>query len=76
MVKKNKVKNFLCIFKLVYGDSKKFPLKESVISPKNIYAFTKKNNEEIVELFFKNSITRTVGLRFFTVYGEWGDPIC
>ena len=36
----------------------------------------KKNNEEIVELFFKHSITRAVGLRFFTVYGEWGDPIC
>ena len=76
LIKKNKVnKFFYASSSSVYGDSKKFPLKESqVTSPKNIYAFTKKNNEEIVELFFKNSITRTVGLRFFTVYGEWGRP--
>ncbi len=76
VIKKNKVnKFFYASSSSVYGDSKKFPLKESqATSPKNIYAFTKKNNEEIVELFFKNSITRTVGLRFFTVYGEWGRP--
>ena len=76
LIKKNKVnKFFYASSSSVYGDSKKFPLKESqVTSPKNIYAFTKKNNEEIVELFFKGSGTKSVGLRFFTVYGPWGRP--
>lgn len=76
VVKKNKInKFFYASSSSVYGDSKKFPLKESqVTSPKNIYAYTKKNNEEIVELLLKNSVTRSVGLRFFTVYGEWGRP--
>lgn len=59
----------------VYGDSKKFPLNElNKINPKNIYGLTKKNNEEMVETFFKDSITKCVGFRFFTVFGEWGRP--
>ena len=59
----------------VYGDQKKFPLKERInIVPKNIYAATKKINEEIgrdISLISKMSI---VGLRFFTVYGTHGRP--
>ena len=76
LTKINKInKFFYASSSSVYGDSKKFPLKEThVISPKNIYGLTKKNNEEIVELFFKDSVTKSVGLRFFTVYGEWGRP--
>jgi UDP-glucuronate 4-epimerase len=58
----------------VYGDNKKFPVNEkAVLSPKNIYGLTKKFNEEIVELY-KSNITKYIGLRFFTVYGEWGRP--
>ena len=49
----------------VYGDQKKFPLKERInIIPKNIYAATKKINEEIgrdISLISKMSI---IGLRF------------
>tara|TARA_B100000035_G_scaffold313820_1_gene328427 strand:+ start:5569 stop:6531 length:963 start_codon:yes stop_codon:yes gene_type:complete len=76
LVKKNRVhKFFYASSSSVYGDSKKFPLKEThIISPKNIYGLTKKNNEEIVELFFKGSSTKYIGLRFFTVFGEWGRP--
>ena len=59
----------------VYGDIKKFPLKEKyILNPKNIYGLSKKINEEIVETVkLKNNIQFT-GLRFFTVYGEWGRP--
>ncbi len=59
----------------VYGDSIKFPLNEpDFINPRNIYGLTKKNNEEMVEVFFNNSKIKCVGLRFFTVFGEWGRP--
>ena len=74
--KKNKIsKFFYASSSSVYGDSNKFPLKENdKINPKNIYGLTKKNNEEIAEIFLKNSKIRAVGLRFFTVFGEWGRP--
>jgi len=59
----------------VYGDSNKFPLKETHnINPKNIYGLTKKNNEEIAEIFLQNSSIKCIGLRFFTVFGELGRP--
>ena len=59
----------------VYGDTKKFPLKESQnINPKNIYALSKKNNEEMASIFSKQFNINLIGLRFFTVYGEWGRP--
>jgi UDP-glucuronate 4-epimerase len=37
----------------------------------NPYGFTKFTNES---QFMSSSITKTVGLRFFTVYGPWGRP--
>ena len=37
----------------------------------NPYGYTKFTNEA---QFMSSSITRTVGLRFFTVYGPWGRP--
>ena len=59
----------------VYGESKKFPLKESEnISPKNIYGLSKKINEEISLIYNQFYNLRLTGLRFFTVYGEWGRP--
>ena len=59
----------------VYGDSKKFPLIESNINnPKNIYGLTKKINEEISKLIVSNNQISLIGLRFFTVFGEWGRP--
>jgi len=73
---KNKVKKiFYASSSSVYGESKKFPLKESdSINPKNIYGLTKKNNEEISELLSKYASISCIGLRFFTVFGEWGRP--
>ena len=59
----------------VYGDNKKFPLRESErISPKNIYALSKKSNEEISSVYSNYYNVNCTGLRFFTVYGEWGRP--
>ena len=72
---KNVKKFFYASSSSVYGESTKFPLKEIYkISPKNIYGLTKKNNEETADIFFQNSNITCVGLRFFTVFGEWGRP--
>jgi len=58
----------------VYGDSNKFPVDEkSKLNPKNIYGLSKKLNEEYIKIN-SNKKTQYVGLRFFTVYGEWGRP--
>lgn len=59
----------------VYGEKKKFPLKESEnINPKNIYSLSKKNNEEIAEIYSNYYNIQFIGFRFFTIYGEWGRP--
>jgi len=59
----------------VYGDTSEFPTTESIkLKPKNIYGLTKKINEEIIDLYCSNVNTKFIGLRFFTVYGEWGRP--
>jgi UDP-glucuronate 4-epimerase len=59
----------------VYGDIAKFPLKESYdLRPKNIYGLSKKINEEMVKVLLQKNKTLYIGLRFFTVYGEWGRP--
>lgn len=59
----------------IYGDSKNFPLSETnELNPKNIYAFSKKLNEKYADQLAKFSKTFFIGLRFFTVYGEFGRP--
>ena len=59
----------------VYGDKKIYPVSEkSEIIPKNIYSFSKKSNEDIAEIYWKQYSMKSIGLRFFTVYGEWGRP--
>ena len=59
----------------IYGDSKKFPLKEiQNVNPKNIYALSKKNNEDLASIFSSQYNIKFIGLRFFTVFGEWGRP--
>ena len=59
----------------VYGDSKNFPLNEKdKINPKNIYGLSKKINEEIADVFARQFKMSFVGLRFFTLFGEWGRP--
>ena len=59
----------------VYGDSKKFPVKEnSDLNPKNFYGFSKKSNEEMANIFSNYYDMKVIGLRFFTVFGPWGRP--
>ena len=60
----------------VYGDSKKFPVKESFSTdfPLSFYAATKKSNEIIAYSYSKMFKMRITGLRFFTVYGPFGRP--
>jgi UDP-glucuronate 4-epimerase len=59
----------------VYGDAKKYPVKENDnLNPKNLYAKTKKFNEDYAEKKFKDTNIKVIGLRLFTIYGEWGRP--
>lgn len=59
----------------VYGDVRKFPIKEtSKLNPKNVYGLTKKFNEELAKFYSKIYKIPMIGLRFFTVYGPWGRP--
>ena len=72
----NKIKKiFYASSSSIYGDQKKYPVDEnSKIEPKNIYAFSKKNNEDIAKIYHNTYGLNSIGLRFFTVYGEWGRP--
>ena len=59
----------------VYGDSKKFPVEENFdLKPKNFYGYSKKSNEEMADIYSRYYNIKTIGLRFFTVFGPWGRP--
>lgn len=75
-VKTNPPKNlFFASSSSVYGESKNFPLKEvHKLYPINVYSFSKKNNEDIAELYSNLYGMNFIALRFFTVFGEWGRP--
>ncbi len=72
-----KVKKFLyASTSSVYGDSKKFPLNETkkTDEPKSFYAATKKSNELLAHSYFEIHGFKSIGMRFFTVYGPYGRP--
>ncbi len=60
----------------VYGGNTKLPYSESdpVETPISLYAATKRANELMAFTYHHLYGLQTVGLRFFTVYGEWGRP--
>ncbi len=60
----------------VYGNSKKFPLKENfnTDNPMTFYAATKKSNEVTAYSYSNIYNIPMTGLRFFTVYGPYGRP--
>ncbi len=60
----------------VYGDTSDFPIKESFDTnrPIQFYAATKKSNEVMAYSYSQLFDIKTIGLRFFTVYGPWGRP--
>jgi UDP-glucuronate 4-epimerase len=74
--KKHKVKKIIyASSSSVYGDNKTFPSNEKdELKQKNIYAVTKMLNEKIAEMYSKISNIKFIGLRFFTIYGEYGRP--
>jgi UDP-glucuronate 4-epimerase len=59
----------------VYGDQTKFPTKEdSPLNAKNPYGVSKMMNENLASIYSNIYNLNFVGLRLFTVYGEWGRP--
>jgi UDP-glucuronate 4-epimerase len=60
----------------VYGTNTKIPfsVEDNVDRPISFYAATKKANELMAHCYSHLYQIPTTGLRFFTVYGEWGRP--
>jgi UDP-glucuronate 4-epimerase len=61
----------------VYGDHKKFPIKENfVLKPLNPYALSKKKCEDIITSNFRKckKLDDFVIFRLFTVFGPYGRP--
>lgn len=60
----------------VYGSNQKIPFEETdkVDNPVSLYAATKKSNELMAYSYSKLYGFKTIGLRYFTVYGPWGRP--
>lgn len=60
----------------VYGLNSELPYDENmkVDKPVSLYAATKKSNELIAYSYSHLYGLKTIGLRFFTVYGPWGRP--
>jgi UDP-glucuronate 4-epimerase len=59
----------------VYGDHKKFPIKENFrLIPKNHYAKTKVKCEKLIKTELKNTNISIKIIRPFTVYGPYGRP--
>ena len=72
-----KVKKFLfASSSSVYGDTKIYPFveKDTQNMPVSVYGATKLSNEIIASSYSKNFNMKTIGLRFFTVYGPYGRP--
>lgn len=60
----------------VYGRNAKVPFSEEdrVDEPVSLYAATKRANELMAHTYASLYGVAATGLRFFTVYGEWGRP--
>src|SRR5690606_13517616 len=60
----------------VYGLNQKLPFSvdDPVDQPISLYAATKRSNELLAFTYGHLYGLRSIGLRFFTVYGPWGRP--
>ena len=60
----------------VYGKNTKVPFSESdpVVQPVSLYAATKRENELLAHVYWNIYRLKSIGLRFFTVYGPMGRP--
>jgi UDP-glucuronate 4-epimerase len=76
LVRKHKIKKIIyASSSSVYGNSKVLPILEDHKKiPESFYAFSKYANEQMAELYSKIYNIKFIGLRFFTIFGEWGRP--
>ena len=77
MARKHNIKDFVfASSSSVYGNNKKIPFSEedNVDNPVSLYAATKKSNELLAYTYHHLYKINCTGLRFFTVYGEFGRP--
>ena len=60
----------------IYGNNKDLPFSENDKTEKQIsmYGVSKKTNELMAHTYSNLYGLKTIGLRFFTVYGPWGRP--
>lgn len=60
----------------VYGNNEKIPFNENDIlnNISSVYALTKKTCEDLVNIYCKNYNIKSIGFRFFTVYGPRNRP--
>ncbi|GHV14651.1 NAD-dependent epimerase [Fibrobacterales bacterium] len=75
--RRNSIDNFVyASSSSVYGDNAKIPFSTEDIAdfPVSLYAATKRSTELIAHTYSHLFGIKAVGLRFFTVYGEWGRP--
>ena len=75
--RENKIKHLIfASTSSVYGNNKKFPLKEvmNTDKPLSFYAATKKSNEVMAYSYSHIYEIPSTALRFFTVYGPFGRP--
>ncbi len=75
--KRNKIKRVIyASSSSVYGSNEKSPFSEAdrVDSPISIYAASKRANELLAHSYHHLYGIETAGMRFFTVYGEYGRP--
>tara|TARA_X000000950_G_scaffold28172_1_gene30372 strand:+ start:14831 stop:15826 length:996 start_codon:yes stop_codon:yes gene_type:complete len=76
-VSNNSIKNFLyASSSSVYGKYSAQPFNESsdCSFPESYYAATKRANELMAHAYWKTKGLKSLGMRFFTVYGSWGRP--
>ena len=73
---KNKIKKFIyASSSSVYGDNEDLPKRELMVGkPMSPYALTKSINEDYAEIFSKIYGLKTIGLRYFNVFGPNQDP--
>ena len=77
MARKHNIKDFVfASSSSVYGNNKKIPFSENdnVDKPVSLYAATKKSSELLAYTYYHLYGLNCTGLRFFTVYGEFGRP--
>ena len=77
LAKEAKVEKFIfASSSSVYGKKARVPFKESykIDSPASLYGATKMASELVAHAYHYLHGLKTIGLRFFTVYGPWGRP--